>query len=142
MESCAATDRSHSTDEAAAGMRLQDMVKIPEADFLFKVSGIEIEGFNDIGVDVQYPWEDSPRRFHEHPMHVKLFLHRQVSGHKCCNSKSSSTPPIITRKDDLNFLRDWKDGNYPNGLGEQAGDLGFPGRRASLRELGRKASAP
>ncbi|MGA7399349.1 MAG: formylglycine-generating enzyme family protein, partial [Candidatus Sulfotelmatobacter sp.] len=49
------------------------MVKVPEADFLFKVSGIEIEGFNDIGVDVQYPWEDSPRRFHEHPMHVTSF---------------------------------------------------------------------
>ena len=48
------------------------MVKIPEADFLFKVSGIEIEGFNDIGVDVQYPWEDSPRRFHEHPMQLWL----------------------------------------------------------------------
>jgi gamma-glutamyl hercynylcysteine S-oxide synthase len=44
------------------------MMKIPGGDFLFKVQGIEIEGSNDIGVDVQYPWEDSPRRFHEHPM--------------------------------------------------------------------------
>jgi gamma-glutamyl hercynylcysteine S-oxide synthase len=25
------------------------MVKIPEGDFLFKVAGIEIEGFNDVG---------------------------------------------------------------------------------------------
>ncbi len=31
------------------------MVKVPEADFVFKVSGIEIEGSNDIGVDAQYP---------------------------------------------------------------------------------------
>jgi iron(II)-dependent oxidoreductase len=46
------------------------MINIPEADFLFRVSGIEIEGFNDVGVDVQYPWEDSPRRFHEHTIHV------------------------------------------------------------------------
>ena len=30
---------------------------------LFRVHGIEIEGENDIGVDVQYPWEDSPRRY-------------------------------------------------------------------------------
>ena len=22
---------------------------------------------------MQYPWEDSPRRFHEHPMHIKSF---------------------------------------------------------------------
>ena len=51
----------------------EGMIRIPEADFLFRVSGIEIEGFNDVGVDVQYPWEDSPRRFHEHPMHVKSF---------------------------------------------------------------------
>src|SRR5262249_24264191 len=49
------------------------MVRIPESDFLFRISGIEIEGFNDVGVDVQYPWEDSPRRFHEHPMHIHAF---------------------------------------------------------------------
>ena len=49
------------------------MVKIPEGDFLFKVQGIEIEGSNDIGVDLEYPWEDSPRRYHEHGMHVKSF---------------------------------------------------------------------
>src|SRR5256884_2853169 len=49
------------------------MIQIPEGDFLFRVSGVEIEGSNDIGVDVQYPWEDAPRRFHEHPMHIKSF---------------------------------------------------------------------
>jgi iron(II)-dependent oxidoreductase len=31
-------------------------------------------GFNDIGVDVQYPWEPTPRRFHEHPMQIKPFF--------------------------------------------------------------------
>jgi len=36
------------------------MVKIPGSDFLFKVHGIEIEGFDDIGVDVQYPWKTLP----------------------------------------------------------------------------------
>ena len=24
-----------------------------------------IEGGNDVGVDVQYPWEDAPRRYHQ-----------------------------------------------------------------------------
>ncbi|MGC2171737.1 MAG: hypothetical protein WA623_10160 [Candidatus Sulfotelmatobacter sp.] len=57
----------------AANSAPAGMVKVPEADFLFKVSGIEIEGFDDIGVDVQYPWEDSPRRFHEHSMHLPSF---------------------------------------------------------------------
>ena len=62
-------DRGHQSCQHSP----EGMVKIPEADFLFRVAGIEIEGFNDIGVDVQYPWEDSPRRFHEHPMHMKSF---------------------------------------------------------------------
>ena len=44
-----------------------------QAIFVFKVEGIEIEGFNDVGVDVQYPWEDTPRRFHEHGMQIKPF---------------------------------------------------------------------
>ena len=49
------------------------MVKIPEADFNFRVTGIEIEGMNDEGVDVQYPWEPSPRRYHTQRMHIPSF---------------------------------------------------------------------
>src|SRR6185369_7611563 len=48
-----------------------DMVKIPESVYKFHVEGIEIDGFNDIGVDVQKPWEATPRRFHDHPMQIK-----------------------------------------------------------------------
>ena len=90
------------------------MVKIPEADFLFKVSGIEIEGFDDIGVDVQYPWEDSPRRFHEHPMHVTSFY---IDKYPVTNAefKKFLDSTHYHPKDDLNFLRDWKDGSYPAG---------------------------
>ena len=90
------------------------MVKVPEADFLFKVSGIEIEGFNDIGVDVQYPWEDSPRRFHEHPMHVTSFY---IDKYPVTNAefKKFLDSTHYHPKDDLNFLRDWKDGSYPKG---------------------------
>ncbi len=87
------------------------MVKVPEADFLFKVSGIEIEGFNDIGVDVQYPWEDSPRRFHEHPMHVTPFY---IDKYPVTNAefKKFIDSTHYHPKDDLNFLRDWKNGSY------------------------------
>ena len=90
------------------------MVKVPEADFLFKVSGIEIEGFNDIGVDVQYPWEDTPRRFHEHPMHVTSFY---IDKYPVTNAefKKFLDSTHYHPKDDLNFLRDWKDGSYPAG---------------------------
>ena len=90
------------------------MIKIPEADFLFKVSGIEIEGFNDIGVDVQYPWENSARRFHEHPMHIPSFY---IDRYPVTNAefKKFLDSTHYQPKDDLNFLRDWKDGNYPAG---------------------------
>jgi len=97
------------TTSAPAGM-----VKVPEADFLFKVSGIEIEGFNDVGVDVQYPWEDSPRRFHEHPMHVSSFY---IDKYPVTNAefKRFIDSTHYHPKDNLNFLRDWKDGSYPAG---------------------------
>ena len=91
-----------------------DMVKIPEADFDFRVAGIEIEGSDDIGVDVQYPWEDSPRRFHDHPMHVKSFW---IDKYPVTNAqfKKFLDTTHYHPQDDLNFLRDWKGGSYPSG---------------------------
>jgi iron(II)-dependent oxidoreductase len=102
----------------AAGAAPERMIRIPGAHFLFKVAGIEIEGLDDIGVDVQYPWEDSPRRFHEHPMEIKSFY---IDKYPVTNAQfkkfleSSRYHP----KDDLNFLRDWKDGTYPEGWGNK-----------------------
>jgi iron(II)-dependent oxidoreductase len=91
-----------------------DMIKVPEGDFNFRVSGIEIEGFNDIGVDVQYPWEDTPRRFHEHPMHVKSFW---IDKYPVTNAefKKFLDATHYHPQDDLNFLRDWQNGTYPSG---------------------------
>jgi formylglycine-generating enzyme required for sulfatase activity len=91
-----------------------EMVKIPEADFLFRVSGIEIEGMNDVGVDFQYQWEDSPRRFHEHAIHVNSFY---IDKSPVTNAgfKKFLDATHYRPKDDLNFLRDWKDGTYPSG---------------------------
>jgi iron(II)-dependent oxidoreductase len=90
------------------------MIKIPEADFTFRVSGIEIEGFNDVGVDVQYPWEDSPRRFHQHTIHVNSFY---IDKFPVTNAdfKKFIDATRYHPKDDLDFLRDWKDGVYPSG---------------------------
>ena len=92
----------------------EGMVKIPEGDFDFEVNGIEIEGLNEIGVDVQYPWEDSPRRFHSHPMHVHSFY---IDKYPVTNAefKKFVDATHYHPKDDLNFLRDWKDGTYPQG---------------------------
>jgi len=90
------------------------MIQIPEGDFLFNVSGIEIEGSNDVGVDVQYPWEDAPRRFHKHPMHIKSFY---IDKYPVTNIgfKKFLEATRYHPKDDLNFLRDWNNGTFPSG---------------------------
>ena len=97
-----------------ASSTLAGMIKIPEGDFLFKVGGIEIEGFDDIGVDVQYPWEDAPRRFHEHTMHISSFY---IDKFPVTNAEFKKFLDVTHYHpaDDLNFLRDWKDGQYPTG---------------------------
>jgi formylglycine-generating enzyme required for sulfatase activity len=94
------------------------MVKIPEADFLFRVQGIEIEGSDDIGVDVQYPWEDSPRRYHEHVVHVKPFW---IDKYPVTNAdfKKFLYATHYHPADDLDFLRDWKNGTYPEGWADK-----------------------
>ncbi|HEX7359730.1 MAG TPA: SUMF1/EgtB/PvdO family nonheme iron enzyme [Bryobacteraceae bacterium] len=94
------------------------MVRIPGGDYVFKVSGTEIEGFNDIGVDVQYPWEDSARRFHEHRMHIKPFY---IDKYPVTNAeyKKFLDATHYHPKDSLNFLRNWKNGSYPAGWGNK-----------------------
>ena len=52
----------------------QGMVLIPAGKYRFKVSGVEIEGDDAHGVDVQYPWEDRPRRSHDKELEIKAFL--------------------------------------------------------------------
>jgi formylglycine-generating enzyme required for sulfatase activity len=90
------------------------MVKIPGGAFVFKVRGTEIEGFADPGVDVQYPWEDLPRRFHEKEMQVAPFF---IDKFPVTNAqfKEFLDATHYAPKDAINFLRDWKDGSYPKG---------------------------
>lgn len=92
------------------------MLRIPEADYDFAVQGIEIEGGNDPGVDVQYPWEDAPRRFHRKRMHIPSFyIDRTPVTNQQFQEFLQATKyhPV----DDHNFLRDWKNGAYPEGWG-------------------------
>jgi iron(II)-dependent oxidoreductase len=90
------------------------MVRIDGGDYLFVVKGIEIEGGNDAGVDVQYPWEDSPRRFHEHRMQIKPFY---IDRYPVTNAefKKFLDGSHYHPKDDLNFLKDWQGRAYPQG---------------------------
>ncbi len=114
------------------------MVTIPAGDFDFQVEGIEIEGDNEIGVDVQYPWENSPRRNHHHAMHVKSF---HIDRYPVTNAefKKFLDATKYRPKDDHNFLKDWTERRISRGLGEQAGDLGFARRRARVCGLGGQA---
>ena len=52
-----------------------NMILIPAGDYVFRVAGLEIEGNNEEGVDVQYPWESSARRFQR----SKCILRHSVS---------------------------------------------------------------
>jgi len=92
----------------------EGMIRIDGGDYHFRVQGIEIEGLDDMGVDVQYPWEDSPRRFHEHRMEIKPFY---IDKYPVTNAdfKKFLDATHYHPKDDFNFLKDWKNGSYPEG---------------------------
>jgi len=95
--------------EAPAGM-----IRIPGGQFVFKVQGTEIEGGGNSGVDVQYPWEDSPRRFHERSMQIAPFF---IDKFPVTNMqfKQFLDATHYTPRDPINFLRDWTDGTFPQG---------------------------
>ena len=91
-----------------------NMVKLPETDFVFRIHGIELEGGDDSGVDVQYPWESAPTRYHEHKVHIPpLWMDKypvtNVQFQKFV--KEARYNP----SDNGNFLKDWRDGNFPSG---------------------------
>jgi gamma-glutamyl hercynylcysteine S-oxide synthase len=93
---------------------LGSMIKIPASDFIFRVNGLEIEGDNWAGLDVQYPWEDSPRRHHLHTMHIPSFW---IDKYPVTNAefKKFLDATHYHPKDDYNFLKDWTNGAYPSG---------------------------
>jgi formylglycine-generating enzyme required for sulfatase activity len=97
------------TAEAPAGM-----VKIPGSTFDFSVQGVEIEGDTSNMVDVQYPWEPTPRRFHEHTIDIKPFF---IDKYPVTNAqfKQFLDATHYAPQDGINFLRDWKNGAFPEG---------------------------
>jgi formylglycine-generating enzyme required for sulfatase activity len=93
----------------------EGMVRIPGTpEFVFEVHGVEIEGGDDIGVDVQYPWEDSPRRHHSQKISIQPF---HMDRYPVTNRQFAEFVKAASYRpaDDHNFLKDWKDGQYPAG---------------------------
>jgi gamma-glutamyl hercynylcysteine S-oxide synthase len=102
----------------AASASREGMVKIPAADFVFRVNGIEIEGQNDEGVDFQYPWEPSARRYHEHEMQIASFwMDKYPVTHADYQRFIDATH--YHPADDHNFLKDWTNGTHPEGWGNK-----------------------
>jgi gamma-glutamyl hercynylcysteine S-oxide synthase len=92
----------------------KDMVRIPGGTFHFGVHGVEVNVKNDAGLDVQEPWEDVPRRFHDHVMTLPAFY---IDRYPVTNEqyKAFLDASHYHPHDDHNFLRDWHNGTYPSG---------------------------
>ncbi len=96
----------------------QDMIRIPGGPFEFVVSGIMVEGGDKAGVDVQYPWEDSPRRHHRQRLTIKPFW---IDRYPVTNAKFKEFLDATGYhpRDDGNFLKDWQGGTFPAGWGNK-----------------------
>ena len=92
----------------------EGMLAIAGGDFDFVVGGVEIEGQTWAGVDVQYPWETSARRFHRYRMRVAPFhMDRTPVTNTAFHAFLQATG--YQPGDGHNFLRDWVDGAPPPG---------------------------
>ena len=90
------------------------MIDIPAGEFDVQGRPASDGRRNDVGVDVQYPWEDSPRRYHLHTMHVDSFY---IDKYPVTNAefKKFLDATRYHPKDDHNFLRDWTEWKFPAG---------------------------
>lgn len=98
-------------------------VYVPGADFRFGVRGTEIEGGNMAGVDVQYPWESQPGRYHAHTVHIRPFyIDRTPVTNRQYKRFIDATG--YHPHDDYDFLKDWtwkdqRHPTYPEGWGDK-----------------------
>jgi len=94
------------------------MIAVPAADYDFVVNGIEVENGNNPGVDVQFPWESSPRRNHRHRLRIpRFFIDRSPVTN--AEFKQFVDSDHYQPADEHNFLRDWSNGTFPDGWGNK-----------------------
>ena len=92
------------------------MVLIPAVkQYLFSTKSVMIEGdpLPD-AVGFQYPWEAHPSRSQQHRMDISAFY---IDKYPVTNKqyKDFLDATRYHPKDDHNFLKDWKEGTYPEG---------------------------
>lgn len=85
------------------------MIAIPPARFDFRVRGLVLEGYASAGVDVQYPWENEPRRAHRHLLHIAAFA---IDRFPVTNAqfKAFLDASGYAPRDRQNFLAHWAGG--------------------------------
>jgi iron(II)-dependent oxidoreductase len=116
----------------------EGMVRIPGGDFLFEIAGIEIEGSDEVGVDVQYPWEDSPRRYHSHRLTMPPFY---MDRYPVTNAefRKFMDATHYAPSDGHNFLKHWVGGTYPSGwAGKPVTWVSIEDARAYARWAGKR----
>lgn len=116
----------------------QGMVAIPGGAFDFAVTGIEIEGQSWDGVDVQYPWETSPRRSHRrHLQMAPFFIDRTPVTNAEFHAFMQATG--YTPRDGHNFLRHWQGGAPLQGWAQRPVTwVGIEDARAYARWAGKR----
>lgn len=115
------------------------MVTVPATTaFDFRVTGLQIEGENRPGLDVQYPWESVARREHLHRMAVPSF---HIDRHPVTNEdfarflQASGHRPA----DAHNFLAHWSSGRpVPTDLRRPVTWVGLEDARAYCRWAGKR----
>ncbi len=101
-----ANPRTAASAAAPPGMRT-----VPAARFDFRVHGVEVEGINMAGVDVQFPWEDSARRFHARALDIAAFY---IDTYPVTNAqyKRFIDASGYRPRDAQNYLAHWHGGSY------------------------------
>ena len=94
------------------------MIEIPPANYVMNVSGVEVEGGENSGVDVQMPGEAIARRHHHFVVNISKFY---IDKYPVTNTefKKFMNATHYSPVDKINFLKDWKKGNYPAGWGNR-----------------------
>jgi formylglycine-generating enzyme required for sulfatase activity len=92
----------------------EGMIEIPGTRYIMNVNGIEIEGGENRGVDVQMPGEDIARRHHRFIVDISKFY---IDRYPVTNREFKKFMDAAHYKpvDKINFLKDWKKGTYPAG---------------------------
>jgi hypothetical protein len=104
----ATTATTATTAATATTATAPGMVLLPRGVYRFVTSGVEVEGDDEHGVDVQYPFEMTPRRSHDQLMTVpSLWMDRYPV--TCAAYRTFILESEYRGGNDIhNWLRNWK----------------------------------